>query len=286
MTLQRRLSPFRRRGPLTVLGLLLMAVLTAALTGWSGTTGAPRSSPPSHAAESSRTAASGSTAGSEQLTVVGIGDSVTAGSACDCTDFVHRYAAQVPASAGGPTRAVNLGEGGQTSAQLLSELGSGGAMSHQVASADVVLVTIGANDLLPLLDTWSSSGCAASCSSPGVRAVARNITGIVDRTRALRAGHPTRILVTGYWNVFEDGDVASAARGAAYLAWSDALSRQLNTAVCSAAEGAGATCVDLYAPFKGDGSRNPTSLLAGDGDHPNAAGHDVIAAALLRATRF
>ena len=35
--------------------------------------------------------------GPGRLTVVGIGDSVTAGNACDCTDFVHRYAAQVPA---------------------------------------------------------------------------------------------------------------------------------------------------------------------------------------------
>ena len=33
-------------------------------------------------------------------------------------------------------------------------------------------------------------------------------------------------------------------------------------------------------------ARNPTSLLAGDGDHPNAAGHALIAAALLRASRF
>src|SRR3954451_13187720 len=210
MHCQRRLFPFRRRGPLTVLGLLLMAALTAALTGWSG---APRPPAPSHAAETSRTAAPAAAARPQRLTVVGIGDSVTAGSACDCTDFVRLYAAGVPVSAGGPARAVNLGEGGQTSAQLLSELSSGGAMSHQVASADVVLVTIGANDLLPLLDTWSSSGCAASCSSPSVQAVARNITGVVDRTRGLRAGHPTRILVTDYWNVFEDGDVASADRG-------------------------------------------------------------------------
>ena len=190
---------------------------------------------------------------------------MTAGSACDCTDFVHRYAAQVPANAGGPARAVNLGVGGQTSAELLSEIGSGGAMAQQVAAADVLLVTIGANDLVPLQDTWSSSGCAASCSSPAVQAVGRNITGIVDHAKALRGGRPIRILVTDYWNVFEDGDVASASHGSAYLAWSDALSRQLNASVCSAARGAGATCVDLYAPFKGDGSRNPTALLAGDG---------------------
>jgi lysophospholipase L1-like esterase len=285
MTPTRLLASLRRRGPLTVLGLLLLAGLTTALSAWSGT-GEEVSRPPAPGATAPAATGRASTPRPAPLTVVGIGDSVTAGTACDCTDFVHRYAAQIPASAGGAARAVNLGVGGQTSAELLSEIGSGGAMAQQVAAADVLLVTIGANDLVPLQDTWSSSGCAASCSSPAVLAVGRNITGIVDHAKALRGGRPIRILVTDYWNVFEDGDVASASHGSAYLAWSDALSRQLNASVCSAARGAGATCVDLYGPFKGDGSRNPTALLAGDGDHPNAAGHDLIAAALLRATRF
>lgn len=285
MTPTRLLASLRRRGPLTVLGLLLLAGLTTALSAWSGT-GEEVSRPPAPGATAPAATGRASTPRPAPPTVVGIGDSVTAGTACDCTDFVHRYAAQIPANAGGPARAVNLGVGGQTSAELLSEIGSGGAMAQQVAAADVLLVTIGANDLVPLQDTWSSSGCAASCSSPAVQAVGRNITGIVDHAKALRGGRPIRILVTDYWNVFEDGDVASASHGSAYLAWSDALSRQLNASVCSAARGAGATCVDLYAPFKGDGSRNPTALLAGDGDHPNAAGHDLIAAALLRATRY
>jgi lysophospholipase L1-like esterase len=285
MTPTRLLASLRRRGPLTVLGLLLLAGLTTALSAWSGT-GEEVSRPPAPGATAPAATARASTPRPAPLTVVGIGDSVTAGTACDCTDFVHRYAAQIPASAGGAARAVNLGVGGQTSAELLSEIGSGGAMAQQVAAADVLLVTIGANDLVPLQDTWSSSGCAASCSSPAVLAVGRNITGIVDHAKALRGGRPIRILVTDYWNVFEDGDVASADHGPSYLAWSDGLSRQLNTALCSAVEGAGATCVDLYAPFKGDGARNPTALLAGDGDHPNAAGHGLIAAALLRASRF
>jgi lysophospholipase L1-like esterase len=220
------------------------------------------------------------------MTVVGLGDSVTAGSACDCADYVARYAAQIPAAAGGPAHAVNLGVGGLTSTQLLADVDGQGPLPQRVATADVVLVTIGANDLVPLQDTWARSGCPAACSSPAVQAVASNVTRIVARVKALRGRQPTRILVTDYWNVFEDGDVASAAHGASYLAWSDDLSRQLDTALCSAAEGAGATCVDLYAPFKGDGGHNPTALLADDGDHPNAAGHDLIAAALLRASRF
>jgi lysophospholipase L1-like esterase len=42
--------------------------------------------------------------------------------------------------------------------------------------------------------------------------------------------------------------------------------------------------VDLYAPFKGNGTANPTKFLAGDGDHPNAAGYMLITSALLKAT--
>ena len=41
---------------------------------------------------------------------------------------------------------------------------------------------------------------------------------------------------------------------------------------------------DLYAAFKGEhAERDPTNLLAADGDHPNAAGHRLIAQALLSA---
>lgn len=275
------LHRLHRSRPLVLACVLLLAGLTAALTAWSAAPARPGS-----AATTPATPATPSAASPARLTVVGLGDSVTAGSACDCADYVARYAAQVPASAGGPARAVNLGVGGLTSAQLLADLKGQGPMPLQVAAADVVLVTIGANDLVPLQDTYAASGCPAACSSPAVQAVARNLTGIVAQVKALRGGHPTRILVTDYWNVFEDGDVATADHGPSYLAWSDGLSRRLNAALCPAVEGAGATCVDLYAPFKGDGARNPTSLLAGDGDHPNAAGHGLIAAALLRASRF
>jgi lysophospholipase L1-like esterase len=42
--------------------------------------------------------------------------------------------------------------------------------------------------------------------------------------------------------------------------------------------------VSLYAPFKGDGTKNPTTLLAADGDHPNSTGHHLIASTLLAGT--
>ena len=43
---------------------------------------------------------------------------------------------------------------------------------------------------------------------------------------------------------------------------------------------------DIYTPFKGDGSRDDTALLVADGDHPNAPGHLLIAAAIATAANL
>lgn len=45
---------------------------------------------------------------------------------------------------------------------------------------------------------------------------------------------------------------------------------------------AGAHYVDLFSPFE-RGDRDVDSLMAADGDHPDAAGHELIARTLLSA---
>ena len=269
--------------PLVLACVLLLAGLTAALTAWSAAPARHGSAPaPGPRDRGGRATA----AHPAQLTVVGLGDSVTAGTACDCADYVARYAAQVPASAGGPARAVNLGVGGLTSTELLADLKGQGPMPLQVASG-----RRGARDhrgqrpraAAGHLRGLRLPGCVLLARRPGR---ARNLTGIVAQVKALRGGHPTRILVTDYWNVFEDGDVASAGHGPSYLAWSDDLSRRLNAAALLGGGGRGRDVRRPLRPVQGRRGRNPTALLAGDGDHPNAAGHGVIAAALLRASRF
>lgn len=217
-------------------------------------------------------------------TVVGIGDSVTSASVCGCTGFVESYAANLPAAAGGPAHAINLGTNGLTAVELRALMTTRGPTAAGVAQGDILLVTIGANDLTPLLSLWQGSGCPAACYSPSVDAVGSDVAAILSAAKDLRGGRPTRVLVTDYWNVFADGDVAEARDGSAYVRWSDELTRALNSRICTVAQNAGATCVDLYAPFKGDGSLNPTALLAADGDHPNAAGNQLISSALMAAT--
>ena len=213
--------------------------------------------------------------------VVGIGDSVTSATACGCTGFVESYAANLPAAAGGPARAVNLGNDGLTAAGLRTVMTTPGPTATGVAEGDILLVTIGANDLTPLLSQWQVSGCPAACYAPAVDAVGSDLSDILAAAKSLRGHRTTRVLVTDYWNVFADGDVALDSDGPAYLRWSDEVTRALNTMICTVARDAGATCVDLYGPFKGNGSVNPTTLLAADGDHPNAAGNQVITSALM-----
>ena len=269
-------------------GLAMLVVATAALLLYQfGDLGGPASQAamarPTVTPWPAATRLSASGGISRSVVVVGIGDSVTSGRACNCENFVGLYATGLASRQGLTTSSVNLGVDGLTSSQLLQNLTQAGTFRDQVAKADILLVTIGANDLVPL-ESRQSQGCATTCYAPLVESVGHNVELIVAAARAAHPGHPPTILVTNYWNVFEDGDVGTADNGQSFQKWSDLLTRAANRQICDAAHRSGATCVDLYAPFKGDGSKNPTALLASDGDHPNSAGHQLIASTLLAGT--
>lgn len=228
--------------------------------------------------------------GPNGLTVLALGDSVTSGAQCSCTPFPEQLAQLLGAREQVGVDAVNLGVNGLTSTDLVAQVGEP-PTRRAAAAADVVVVTVGANDLLPAQDRWDQSpastaqepSCGGGDDQARVDQVGADVGAVLGQVDALRSGRPTRVLVTGYWNVFEDGDVATAGRGPAYLRWSDGLTRCLNARLRSTARAHGATYVDLYAPFKGTGDSDPTGLLADDGDHPDAAGHAIIARALLDA---
>lgn len=212
--------------------------------------------------------------------VVGLGDSVPSGTDCACTNYVTLVARSLAARQHLPVPVTNLAANGQTTSGLLAQR-TEPATRQALARASVAIVTVGANDFNPhLIDdqpcrTPDSTGCYGSeltALEPGLQAVLDQIRG------AMPPG--AHVLVTGYWNVFRDGRVG-AAEGTAYVANSDALTRTVNADLATAAAATGTDYVDLYTPFKGDGSRDDTPLLAPDGDHPNAAGHQMIATAVL-----
>lgn len=224
-------------------------------------------------------AAAARTSAAAPKVVLGLGDSVTSGSANDGPDYVTEYAQSDPAG----SRAVNLGEAGLTASDLAGELATDADMRSAVPRADLILLTIGANDLGPLLQSWDADGCDGACQEPVIAAMGRDVGTVLGEVDSLRRPG-ARVAVTTYWNVFADGERALEDRGEDYLRWSDQVTRGADAEICRQARSHGALCVDLYTPFKGAaGTDDPTAHLAQDGDHPNRRGVALIVAALRQA---
>ncbi|HEU4567123.1 MAG TPA: SGNH/GDSL hydrolase family protein [Marmoricola sp.] len=221
--------------------------------------------------------------------VVALGDSVTTGARCACAAFPQLYARDLARARGARVTVQNLGQNGQDTTGLLTQLRSPGSPRREaVRRADIVLLTIGANDFGDHHDDVVADRCALerrdSCVDGELRRLRQNMRSLLATVEALREGSPTAVLVTGYWNVFEDGAVARNAFSRSGLRASRTLTFEADDVLRDAARRAGATFVGLYAPFHGPAARGDvTHLLAPDGDHPDAAGQALIAQRLLAA---
>ena len=207
--------------------------------------------------------------------VVGLGDSVPAGFACSCTTYVSLVANALAKAQHTKVATHNFAQSGQTTQGLLAQLHNQAEMKA-LRRADVVIVTIGANDLEE--DPDCSPADSYACYRADLRALRPTYVRLLKRIHSLVQTR-ARVIVTGYWSVFQDGSVARQ-QGDTYVRNSNALTRAVNSLIASSAVAHAATYVDVYKPFKGDGDRDDTWLLAADGDHPNAAGHRAIAAAI------
>jgi lysophospholipase L1-like esterase len=214
--------------------------------------------------------------------VLGLGDSVTYGSNCDCRDYIAQLGTLLRQQDKVAVTVDNEGDPGATTQDLADELTDDQSVRREVSRADIIVVTIGANDLSDSLDHWRSGSCAATCYQPSIDAMSNRLLALVGQIQALHTDGPAQVLVTNYWNVFTDGQVARKAEDPGYLAWSDEVTVAANSAICRAATAAASSCVDLYQVFK-PGGADPTQLLSDDGDHPNPAGTALIASTVLAA---
>ena len=221
--------------------------------------------------------------------VVALGDSVTSGARCHCAAFPQLYARDLGSARGARVTVQNLGQNGQDTTGLLAQLNqSGSAQQQAVRRADIMLLTIGANDFGDHHDDVVADRCALtqqdSCVDAELHRLRRNMRDLLATVRRLRSGEPTAVLVTGYWNVFEDGAVARRTFSAAGFRATRTLTFQADTILRDATRGAHDTFVGLYAPFHGPAARGDvTNLLSSDGNHPDAAGQSLIAQRLLAA---
>jgi lysophospholipase L1-like esterase len=211
----------------------------------------------------------------QAVSVVALGDSVPAGTACHCTPFPSLTAHALTASSGRTYTAANDAVAGATSADVLAQLDSDSAVIGHVRSANVIEIEIGANDV----EYSSACGTSVTCYASHLPAMEKNLAAIVSRTRALSPGHKALVVLLDYWNVWLGGRYA-AAKGPAYVAAAEQLTDDVDTAIKALAKRSGSAYVDLRAAFKGPGyDLDETRYLATDGDHPNAAGHEQIAKA-------
>lgn len=222
-----------------------------------------------------------STVGSQQpgsvvRLVVGLGDSVPAAAGCSCSSYPALVASELAAIQHVKVASKNLSVPGQTTTGLVTQMDDP-AVAAMVAHADVVIVTVGANDVEN--DASCSPVGPLSCYAPELEGLSQGYATLLAKLRNL-LNVRARVVVTDYWNVLLAGATARE-QGARYIANSVALTGEVNHAIHVVAASAGARFVDLVGPFNEATRGDDTSLLEADGDHPNAAGQALIARTIM-----
>ena len=206
-----------------------------------------------------------------------LGDSVPHGSNCGCTPYPQLSGDGLAAPPERTVTVANDAVGGYTTADVLTQLQSDPVVIDQVRASDVVEIEIGANDVAHS----GSCGTSVACYGPAIAEVEKNLAAIVARVHELSTRHRVLVVLLDYWSVWLGGQYATA-QGDAYVAAAAEVTDQVNTLIKSTAATTNSAYVDLRAAFKGpDYTYDETHYLATDGDHPNAAGHQQIAAATV-----
>jgi lysophospholipase L1-like esterase len=232
---------------------------------------------------------------SRPWSLVVVGDSIPFNSPDDCpgcTGFVDRYAAAITLVTGHPVTVQNLSQhNGLQIDGLLAELANDQPRRVALAGADIVVVSIGFNDIgwIRLDDTcdgptpdtepmdWTKY--TAACGTSSAASFKPKLERIYADIVALRAGKPTILRTTNRYN---DAIAASwsAGKGEA-LKGSRAVVEAWNAMACKAAQLNGFVCVDIYHALNGpDGAKPLGDFVGKDETHPSDRGNEVIAGVL------
>jgi lysophospholipase L1-like esterase len=208
--------------------------------------------------------------------LVALGDSVPAGASCHCRNFVSDYADLLALRVGHQVAVSNFAQGGAHTKDVLAQLRQP-AVRRALDDATTVVLMVGANDFYRPFKRVRHGAKKTTEYRPAARRVQRNVEQTIRQIRSLHDG-PVTIVVLGYWNVVKDGKVGRHEYGAAGVRAAKSATGWANGALKAAARSGHAVYVPTYRAFKGaNGYKDLTRLLAADGDHPNAAGHRLLA---------
>ena len=203
--------------------------------------------------------------------------------------YVPRFRNHVQQDTGVTVNLINRGVPGWTSDDLLNALRTDQSLRAQVANSQVVTFNIGGNDLLNALQRYQSFTCGGAnnqqCFAETVARFKSNWNAIVAQIVSLRS--PGDILAVTPDTIIRTMDIYNPAvnqlkffgvfnQVKPYL---DDINRHIYlTAIANRIP-----CARAYRAFNGengDQDAGQRGLMAGDGIHPNATGHALLASTL------
>lgn len=195
-----------------------------------------------------------------ELHYVEFGDSWPEGAHCNgCQTFADLYGVELEALAGKPVVVTDLlgsqepgivGDAPAGSGTLLESLRSNETTQAAAKDADVILIATGPNEFGQALSLSQAGNCGGPDESDCIEALgaqwSETFDAILDEIDQLRAGRPTAVRLVSAANVFVSEEGINEGLPEDFATTKGArIFELLAQAMCDAASGHGAVCVDV-----------------------------------------